>query len=107
MRLRRPLSLLAATLVIGVGLAGCSTVKENAGPCPTPPPIKREEIPKPPVSEQEQIWQPGHWDWNGNNYAWREGSWIKREGRANQWMDGYWDRPSVPGTCVWNPAHWM
>ncbi len=31
--------------------------------------------------------QPGHRDFNGSGYTWREGSWNKREGR-NEWMDG-------------------
>ena len=90
-----------------IGLAGCSTLQENAGACPVPPAPKREDIPKPPVSETEQIWQPGFWEYSNGNYSWRPGSWIKRDGRGNQWMDGYWDRASVPGPCKWNPPHWM
>ncbi|MBN8891576.1 MAG: YXWGXW repeat-containing protein [Alphaproteobacteria bacterium] len=99
--------LLAACFAAGLALTGCSTVKENTGACPVPPPLKTEERPKPPVSEDTQIWQPGHWDWNGSGYTWREGAWIKRAGGGNLWMDGHWERDRVPAPCYWVPAHWV
>lgn len=105
MRLRRSslmLPLLGAVLL----LAGCETVKENTT-CPAVPAMRPEARPKPPVMEQEQIWQPGHWEWTGTNYNWREGRWILREGRSNLWMDGMWVREKTIGPCRWEPAHWV
>ncbi len=98
---------LAMCTLLALVLGGCTTVRENAGACPVAPPTQAEIIPKPPVSEVELLWQPGHWDWNGQTYNWRDGSWIPRDGRTNQWLPGYWDRKEMPGPCNWVPAHWM
>ena len=100
------LSALAALLAIAALAAGCEVVKQNTT-CPTLPALRPEMRPKPPVMEAEQIWQPGHWDWNGTSYLWRDGQWIKREGRGNLWMDGVWVRERTPGPCRWEPAHWV
>lgn len=87
-------------------LSGCEVVKENTT-CPAIPALRAEVRPKPPVMEEEQLWQPGHWDWNGAAFNWRDGRWIKREGRSNLWMDGSFVRDRTPGPCRWVPAHWM
>jgi hypothetical protein len=70
-----------------------------------PPPGRSETIPKPPVSEQPLVWQPGHWDWTGGSYAWRPGQWVLRAGHGTLWQDGYWAREG--GTWVWIPGHWL
>lgn len=101
-------ALLMLGLVVSAALAGCDTVRDNAGECPVAPPLKAEIRPKPPVSEDEQVWQPGFWDWNGTSYTWRDGNWIKkRAGVTTLWMDGYWKRDKVPAPCYWVPAHWV
>ena len=104
---RHPIIASAVLLVAGGLLSGCAVLKDNAGPCPAVPQIRREDRPKPPVSDVEQLFQPGHWEWHGGSYNWREGSWIKRDGRSNLWMDGNWVRDQVPGPCRWEPAHWL
>ena len=102
-RLTRP----ALATVLLLPLAACiSETREVASPpYPPPPAIPAETIPKPPVSEAPLIWQPGHWDWTGNGYAWREGSWVRREGHGTQWQDGYWS--NAGGSWTWMPAHWL
>ena len=63
-------------------LAGCTTINP---PVPVPAPMA-ETMPKPPVSAEPLIWQPGHWDWTGNAYVWIPGP--VRAGRgAQQSMD--------------------
>jgi WXXGXW repeat (2 copies) len=102
MRQRTPILLLAVSLA----LAGCvSTTRVVTNPYTNPPPVRVEAIPKPPVSEQPLIWQPGHWDWTGDGYAWREGRWVPREGHGTEWQDGYWTNAN--GTWTWLPAHWL
>ncbi len=88
-------------------LAGCvSPAVEPAGlPYPAPPPMPAETIPMPPVSEDALIWQPGHWDWTGGGYIWREGRWVPRGEHGTQWMPGYWAREG--GVWNWMPAHWL
>jgi hypothetical protein len=105
MRLR--LSLLGSLFVGALLLGGCQTAEKEVSACPTVPPNKVEGIPKPPVSEDPLLWQPGHWDWNGSSYSWREGVWIKRNGRGNQFMEGHWERDTVPNPCNWVPWHWL
>jgi WXXGXW repeat (2 copies) len=102
MRQHAPIVLLAASLV----LAGCvSTTRVVSNPYGNPPPVRSEAIPKPPVSEQPLIWQPGHWDWSGDGYVWREGRWVPREGHGTEWQDGYWTNAN--GSWTWLPAHWL
>jgi hypothetical protein len=70
-----------------------------------PPPIPVETVPKPPVSEEPLIWQPGHWDWTGSAYVWTQGSWVVRAGHGTQWQDGYWVNQGA--SWVWVAGHWL
>ncbi len=90
------------------GLMACTPqgpLPVAGNPNPPPPPVRTEVIPKPPVSEAPLIWEPGHWDWAGTGYSWREGEWVPRAGHGSQWQDGYWSNQN--GTWSWLPAHWM
>jgi len=99
----------AVPALVALGLAACTATPSSsvagASPYPPPPPVRTEVIPKPPVSETPLIWQPGHWDWAGTGYTWREGEWVQRAGHGTEWQDGYWSRET--GTWAWKPAHWM
>lgn len=97
---------LALAGVVLLALTGCS-VQQDVSACPKPPARKAEVIPKPPISEQVMLWQPGHWDYSGGNYAWAPGQWIPRGNRSGQWFDGYWTRDAAPSPCHWVPAHWL
>ncbi len=100
------IQLMTAALLGALTLAGCTAPTGVAyNPNPPPPPVRAEIIPLPPVSEQVSIWQPGHWDWAGNGYAWREGRWVQRAGHGTTWQDGYWSNASAQWT--WVPAHWV
>ena len=92
-----------------VMLAGCVAVapaRVTDNPNPPPPAVRAEAIPPPPLSERLQIWQPGHWDWDGaGGYVWREGSWVDRAGHGTAWQDGYWSNST--GVWIWVPAHWV
>jgi hypothetical protein len=99
-----------AVVAVAIGLlplGGC--VVQSGRPvvaaCPAPPPLHTEVLPRPPLSEEPLVWQPGHWDWNGSTYTWRDGAWLPRAGRGTSWLDGYWTTAS--GSCVWVPAHWV
>jgi hypothetical protein len=94
-------------LVLGTAAACAPTSGQMASgnPYPPPPPVRTEVIPKPPVSEEPLIWQPGHWEWEGSGYAWRQGQWVPRAGHGTQWQDGYWSNQG--GTWTWVPGHWI
>ncbi len=104
-RFRNLAGLLLATA--SLTLAGCVTVATGSvgNPYPAPPPAQVEMMPKPPVSDQAQIWQPGHWDWTGGGYAWTAGMWIPQAGHGPNWQEGYWSNPT--GVWMWNPARWI
>lgn len=96
------------TLPIGMLLAAALGLASCAAPPPPPvPPAKAETVPLPPVSGSPQLWQPGHWDWNGHGYDWIAGQWIARDGHPNKWMPGYWAKNSDTGNWNWQPGHWV
>ena len=106
MTLRFPRSYLALAGVALLALGGCS-LQQDVAACPVPPARRTEVIPKPPVSEQVQLWQPGHWDYSNGGYVWVAGQWVLRGNKSGQWFDGYWTRDAAPSPCHWVPAHWL
>jgi hypothetical protein len=96
----KPAVFLALSLV-----AGCTQPaphSENPYP-PVPPPVA-EAIPKPPVTGEALMWQPGHWDWNGSGYVWARGQYVPARGHGNLWVPGWWSRSSAGWN--WQPPHW-
>ncbi len=94
-------SLLSLLLV-----AGCGGAPREAGPPLDPPPPYAETLPLPPVTEEQLIWQPGHWDWTGVGYTWRDGRYVPQAGHGTQWQPGYWAH-GEDGVWRWVPAHWL
>lgn len=91
-------------LVLGLALAvgACSSTYPTY---PVVPPPLPERVPTPPRSPVALIWQPGHYDWTGQTYAWIPGRWVERAGHGELWQDGFWRRSG--STYVWEPAHWI
>jgi hypothetical protein len=91
-----------------LGTSGCVVAGPGPGinPYPPVPALRAEIIPKPPVSEDQLIWQPGHWDWLGGSYAWTAGQWVPAAGHSANWQFGYWTSNSER-QWVWIPAHWL
>jgi hypothetical protein len=103
MRLRPSLLLLGL-----LSLAGCAVrapAQFGANPYPPPPPLREEVIPRPPVTEELLVWQPGHWDWVGSGYTWREGRYVPLAGHGTEFLFGHWSNQS--GAWIWMPAHWL
>lgn len=94
----------AVLLLVGL-LAGCAsetTTSSNPYP-PVPAPIT-EAIPKPPVSPEPLMWQPGHWNWNGTGYVWQQGQYVPAAGHGPLFQPGYWAQ--TQSGWAWQPAHW-
>ena len=95
----------AAALLTVALLSGCSpqttTVVDEHPPVPA---LLPDPIPKPPVSAEVLMWQPGHWDWTGAGYVWQPGQYVPAAGHGYLWMQGYWDH--TPAGWTWLPAHW-
>ena len=70
-----------------------------------PPPPRREVIPVlPPDRAEIDYWQPGHWRWNGHEYAWIEGHYVARPRRGAVWVPGHWDHREHGWVFV--EGHW-
>jgi hypothetical protein len=94
----------AAGLLGGSLLAGCATTMNTPNPYPPVPPPTAEVIPKPPVSAEPLVWQPGFWDWNGGGYVWLPGRYVSTAGHGTLFQMGYWQLTS--SGWVWVRAHW-
>ncbi len=98
---------LAGFLTLGLLVAGCATQTTRVGgerPFPPVPEPIPEIVPKPPVSAESLMWQPGYWDWTGAGYIWRPGLYVPAAGHGNLWNTGYW--ANRDGGWVWLPPHW-
>jgi hypothetical protein len=101
----RKFTALAAVLVVSL-IAGCGDKSGPAeNPYPPVPPLISEPIPKPPITAEALMWQPGHWDWNGSAYVWAKGQYVPAAGHGSLWMPGWWSRTQAGWT--WVPPHWM
>ena len=98
-------AVLSASLVAGCATTSQTTITTTAGnPFPPVPPSMAETIPKPPVSAETLLWQPGHWDWNGSGYVWQPGEYVPAAGHGNLFQFGYWEQ--TPTGWLWVKPHW-
>jgi hypothetical protein len=95
----RVLTVMAA---LAVALSASACVVEPANPYPPPPALQTEVVAPPVVG---QVWEPGHWQWNGGAYVWVRGHYIVRAVGVTHWEHGHWAMQG--GTWVWVPGHWV
>lgn len=96
-----------AIVLFGTGLLAACTPQSAPVSISSPPPVPAplsETVPKPPVTADALIWQPGYWDWNGSAYTWQPGQYVPAAGHGNLWMPGYWAQ--TPAGWAWQPPHW-
>jgi hypothetical protein len=91
------LAVLASAWMLG------ACVVEPANPYPPPPPLQSEAVPQPPVG---QVWEPGHWVWNGSTYVWVRGHYILATAGGAHWVHGHWRWSNAQDQWVWVPGHW-
>ncbi len=92
-------------------LSGVATASAQGYPPPPPgsapmaPPAPQAEIvPAPPPGPVAVIWQPGHWRWNGYQYVWVPGRYVRPPRPHAIWIEGHW--APRHGVWVWVPGHW-
>jgi hypothetical protein len=93
-----------AAVLLTTALAGC-IVEQPRGEVivrQAPPPPRYEVIPPPPREFVE--WRPGHWRWDGREYAWIPGEYVERPRREARWEPGHW--AERPNGWVWVEGHW-
>jgi hypothetical protein len=86
-------------------LAACTVTMAASNPYPPIPPLRVETIPRPPVSGEPLLWQPGHYEWNGAGYVWYPGQYVPAAGHGNLWQPGFWQQ--TPNGWVWQPGRWV
>jgi WXXGXW repeat (2 copies) len=70
---------------------------------PTAPPPPQAENP-PPTPGPSYVWAPGHWWWDGTQYAWKPGSYVAPPTTVARWRPGYWEQG--PTGWVWIDGSW-
>ncbi|HKT18430.1 MAG TPA: hypothetical protein VJR47_10340 [Stellaceae bacterium] len=100
---RKLLSLLTLGAVI-VPLVSITPALAQTAP---PPPLQTEVIPIPPppgAYARPWVWQPGYWRWNGREYRWVAGHYVRGPRAGAIWIPGEW--VVVRGRYVWRAGHW-
>ena len=67
-----------------------------------PPALPVYVVPPPP--EEGLLWQPGHWRWDGYDYFWVPGTWVRPPAVGLLWTPGYWGW--VNGAFAWHEGYW-
>jgi WXXGXW repeat (2 copies) len=67
-----------------------------------PPPLRAEAAP--PAPSALAMWQPGHWNWDGTQYAWVAGHYDERPSPSANWTPGYWQQG--PAGWTWINGYW-
>lgn len=73
-------------------------------PIPAPPTFY-EPVPEPAAVVTNQVWVPGHWNWNGVSWVWTAGFYAVPPAPKVQWVAGHW-REGLLGAYRWTPGHW-
>ena len=68
-----------------------------------PPPLRAETVPPPPSPAHE--WVPGHWQWNGAQWVWRRGHYVRRPTPVSYWIPAAWVA-TPKGRWRYVPGHW-
>lgn len=93
--------ILVAAAIATVTLGGLGSVLAQ----PVPIPELRPEGPPPPPPGANHLWEPGHWQWVGGQFAWVPGHYIVRQPAwRGEFVHGHWDRRGAE--WVWVPGHW-
>jgi hypothetical protein len=113
MKLARLAVVFLSTLLFAAGVPGCSP---RSGYVKVPPPPPRGEV-KSSKPFNNAVWISGHWEWTGNQYAWKSGQWIQppqgkgsgsgykaKSSGSKKWVSGHWKK--TPGGYVWVDGHW-
>ena len=92
-------------LAAGMGAVASSARADEIIITREPPPLRQEVIPVlPPERAELEVWQPGHWRWDGREHVWVAGHYVARPRRGAEWVPAHYDRR--PGGWVFIEGHW-
>jgi WXXGXW repeat (2 copies) len=67
-----------------------------------PPPLPVYVVPVPPAIGF--MWMPGYWGWDGEDYYWVPGTWLRPPRPRVLWTPGYWAWRA--GAFAWSAGYW-
>jgi hypothetical protein len=92
-------------VIAGIGVLATPSFADEIIITREPPPLRTEVIPVLPRERVElEVWQPGHWRWDGREHVWVEGHYVARPRRDAEWVPAHYDRR--PGGWVFIDGHW-
>jgi hypothetical protein len=103
-----------STNTVSISMAGAPAGNDNAEsfiPPPDdgseyadapPPPIP--DYDQPPVTDPNDIWQPGYWQWGNAGYYWVPGTWVAPPQPGYLWTPGYWH--AANNRFAWVAGFW-
>ena len=68
----------------------------------TPPPLP--DYDQPPMPAPGDVWTPGYWAWNNDDYYWVPGVWVEPPQPGLLWTPGYW--AFVGGVYLFHRGYW-
>jgi hypothetical protein len=88
-------------ILVGCAVSACTTSTSTSRSAPPRREVvsSRSEIivrpPEPrvvlaPAPRKGYVWAPGFWRWNGRDYDWVDGRWI-RERKGERWIPAHWE----------------
>src|SRR5919108_2350241 len=77
-------------------------IAQQYPPPPQPPPLRMEQPPVAPAPVD--VWSPGHWEWNGHEYTWAPGQWVKPPQTSALWVPSHWEWNGHD--WAWIAGHW-
>lgn len=81
-------SLLVTLFLLGVSAASFAQVSIGISVGFAPPPLPVYEQPICPA--EGTIWVPGYWAWDGDDYYWVPGTWVRAPEIGFLWTPGWW-----------------
>lgn len=67
-----------------------------------PPPLPPEE--QPPVPQADELWVPGYWSWQNQDYVWVPGTWVVAPRVGYLWTPPWWGL--VGRHYFFHAGHW-
>jgi len=88
---------LAGILFVAAGPAHAAVYVRIAPPAP------QAEVVGPPPGPGH-TWTNGYYHWDGREYRWRSGRWVRPPHSHAHWVAGHWRQ--TPHGWAWMPGHW-
>ena len=105
------LSTTSFTLAVAPAFAQSCTCPPSPAPIFEPGAVVADEPPpplpdyaQPPPPEQNYLWTPGYWAWNGYEYYWTPGVWVEPPHSGLVWTPGYWG--FADGVYAFHRGYW-